>query len=105
MDNRIRKNEVCVVGLPRCDFVFSATRSCFIAYGFNESSLEMTILKSLLGQRGIQPVEAGGTKQMRNVAKRMRKTVSGVAASRNGLFHRCLTIHLRQSLTGVTKNA
>lgn len=61
MDNRIRRNEICVVGLPRCDFVFSATRTCFIAYGFNESSLEMSILKKLLEARGIQPVEAGGS--------------------------------------------
>jgi predicted nucleotide-binding protein len=61
MDKRIRKNEICIIGLPRCDFVFSATRTCFIAYGFKESPLEMAILKKLLEERGIQPVEAGGS--------------------------------------------
>lgn len=60
MDKTIRKNEICIIGLPRCDFVFSSTRTCFIAYGFDESSLEMDLLKKLLEERGIQPVEAGG---------------------------------------------
>jgi len=60
VDKTIRRNEVCVIGLPRCDFVFSSTRSCFIAYGFKESPLEMGILRKLLDERGIQPVEAGG---------------------------------------------
>lgn len=60
MDNTIRKNEKCVIGLPRCDFVFSSTRSCFIAYGFNESPLEMGIIRKLLKDRGIQTEEAGG---------------------------------------------
>jgi predicted nucleotide-binding protein with TIR-like domain len=60
MDNTIRKNEICVIGLPRCDFVFSSTRTCFIAYGFKESTLEMTILQKLLEAKGVQPVEAGG---------------------------------------------
>lgn len=61
MDKSIRKNEICVVGLPRCDFVFSSTRSCFIAYGFDTSTLEMDILKSLLKERGIIAEEAGGS--------------------------------------------
>ncbi|MBW7942726.1 MAG: hypothetical protein H3C64_10130 [Candidatus Kuenenia stuttgartiensis] len=61
MDKSIRKNEICVVGLPRCDFVFSSTRSCFIAYGFDTSTLEMNILKSLLEERGLIAEEAGGT--------------------------------------------
>ncbi|HET7024345.1 MAG TPA: hypothetical protein VFI39_04000 [Gemmatimonadales bacterium] len=61
MDKRIRRNEFCVVGLPRCDFVFSSTRTCFIGYGFVESALEKTILKKLLAERDIEPVEAGGT--------------------------------------------
>ena len=61
MDKRIRTNEICVVGLPRCDFVFSSTRNCFIGYGFIESALEMTILRNLLLGRGIQAAEAGGT--------------------------------------------
>jgi hypothetical protein len=61
MDKRIRRNEICVIGLPRCDFAFSSTRTCFIAYGFNESSLETSVLKKLLEERSIQPVEAGGS--------------------------------------------
>ena len=61
MDKTIRRNEICIIGLPRCDFVFSSTRTCFIAYGFDESPLEMTILRRLLEERGIQAVEAGGT--------------------------------------------
>lgn len=61
MDKTIRKNEICVIGLPRCDFVFSSTRTCFIAYGFEESSLEMDLLKKLLEEEGIQPIEAGGS--------------------------------------------
>jgi len=36
------------------------TRSCFIAYGFDESTLEMNLLRKLLEERGIQPIEAGG---------------------------------------------
>lgn len=60
MDITIRKNENCVIGLPRCDFVFSSTRTCFIAYGFEESTLEMSLLRKLLEERGVQPIEAGG---------------------------------------------
>lgn len=61
MDKTIRRNEICVIGLPRCDFVFSSTRTCFIAYGFEDSPLEMTILRRVLEERGIQSVEAGGS--------------------------------------------
>jgi len=61
MDKTIRRNGICVIGLPRCDFVFSSTRTCFIAYGFQESPLEMAILRRVLEERGIQPIEAGGT--------------------------------------------
>lgn len=61
MDKTIRRNETCIIGLPRCDFVFSSTRTCFIAYGFDESTLEMTLLRKLLEERSIQPVEAGGS--------------------------------------------
>lgn len=61
MDKRIRRNELCVIGLPRCDFVFSSTRTCFIGYGFAESTLEMAILRNLLADRGIEAVEAGGS--------------------------------------------
>lgn len=60
MDNTIRKNEKCIIGLPRCDYVFSSTRSCFIGYGFNESTLEMNILKEILNHNDIAVVEAGG---------------------------------------------
>lgn len=60
MDKTIRRNEFCIIGQPRCDFVFSSTRNCFIAYGFEESTLEMTILKNLLKEEGIQADEAGG---------------------------------------------
>ncbi len=60
MDKRIRRNEFCVIGLPRCDFVFSSTRMSFIGYGFKESALEMNVLRHLLRERGVEPVEAGG---------------------------------------------
>ncbi len=60
MDNRLRRNEICVIGLPRCDFVFASARSCFIAYGFGTSDLEMSILRGLLDKKGIEPLEAGG---------------------------------------------
>ena len=60
MDKTIRKNEICAIGLPRCDFVFSSTRTCFIAYGFEQSPLEMAIVKRLLEERGIEGIEAGG---------------------------------------------
>jgi hypothetical protein len=60
MDNRIRRHEICIINLPRCDFAFSSTRSCFIAYGFADSHLEMTILRNLLRDRNIEAFEAGG---------------------------------------------
>lgn len=60
MDKTIRINETCVIGLPRCDFVFSSTRTCFIAYGFNSSRFEMEILRGVLEKRDIQAIEAGG---------------------------------------------
>jgi hypothetical protein len=60
MDKTIRRNQICIIGLPRCDFVFSSTRTCFIAYGFRDSTLEMGLFRRLLDERGIQPVEAGG---------------------------------------------
>lgn len=60
MDKRIRKNEICVIGLPKCDYVFSSTRTCFIAYGFDTSPLEMEVLSTLLREKGIEPIEAGG---------------------------------------------
>lgn len=60
MDKSIRRNEHCIIGLPRCDFVFSSTRSCFIGFGFKESPLEMNILRHLLNERGIEAIEASG---------------------------------------------
>lgn len=60
MDNRLRRNEICIIGMPRCDFVFASTRACFIGYGFNTSALETTILKSLLEKQSMEAVEAGG---------------------------------------------
>ena len=60
MDNSIRVNKICVVGLPSCDFVFSSTRTCFIGYGFKKSTLEANIVASLLEDRGVEAVEAGG---------------------------------------------
>lgn len=60
MDISIRKNEHCIIGLPRCDFVFSSTRTCFVAYGFKTSPMEVSILRNLLSEFGIQCEEAGG---------------------------------------------
>ncbi len=60
MDNRVRKNEICIVNLPSCGYVFSSSPSCFIAYGFSRSPLEMEILRSLLKERRIEAYEAGG---------------------------------------------
>jgi len=59
MDKSIRKNGHCIIGLPACDYVFSSTRSCFIGYSFESSSLEKGILKSILIELGIEPIEAG----------------------------------------------
>jgi len=61
LDNRVRKNEICIVNLPSCDYVFSASPSCFIGYGFNRSKLEVDILSDLLKERRIEAYEAGGT--------------------------------------------
>lgn len=62
MDGRIRRNEKCIIGLPRCDYVFSSTRSCFIAYGFGTSDLEVEVLRGQLKNRGMESVEAGGAR-------------------------------------------
>jgi hypothetical protein len=61
LDNRIRKNEICIVNLPSCGYVFSSSPSCFIAYGFNRSSLETEILRAILAERRIEAYEAGTT--------------------------------------------
>jgi hypothetical protein len=60
LDNRLRKNEICIVGLPGCGYVFASSPSCFIAYGFNRSALEMEVLRALLVQRRIEAYEASG---------------------------------------------
>jgi hypothetical protein len=39
----------------------SSTRTCFIAYGFQSSPLEVSVLRRLLEDRGIQAEEAGGS--------------------------------------------
>lgn len=59
MKEKFRLNETCVIGLPRCDYVFNSNRSCFIAYGFKESKLEMEILKGILKEKNIEVFEAG----------------------------------------------
>jgi hypothetical protein len=59
VDNRLRKNEICIISLPSCGYVFSSSPSCFIAYGFKRSALEMEILRGLLQERRIEPYEAG----------------------------------------------
>lgn len=59
MDISIRRHEHCVIGQPSCDYVFSSTRSCFIAYGFRENEHEIPVLLRLLEARGVEPVAAG----------------------------------------------
>ncbi len=59
MDKTIRTNEKCIIGLPRCDFAFSSTRSCFIGYSFEESSLEKDITRKILEDIDIIPEDAG----------------------------------------------
>lgn len=54
-----KRNEKCIIGLPRCDYVFNSNRSCFIAYGFTESTLEMEILRDILQRNNIEVFEAG----------------------------------------------
>lgn len=60
MDKRIRRNENCIIGLPRCDFVFSSTRSAFIGRSCADSTFEMQVLQNLLTSRGIQVMEGNG---------------------------------------------
>ncbi|MBU1453077.1 MAG: hypothetical protein KKH47_19090, partial [Proteobacteria bacterium] len=61
MDNTIRSNKFCIIGNPACDVVFASMRSCFIAYGFERSSLEVDIVKNILAQHMYKGEEAGGT--------------------------------------------
>ena len=60
MEEQLRRNESCIIGLPRCDYVFNSNRSCFIAYGFQTSKLEVEILSSILESRNIEAFEAAG---------------------------------------------
>jgi len=62
MDNTIRKNEHCIISQPACDVVFSSTRSCFIGYSFrgHANSLELEILRRILDDNRIEPVDAEG---------------------------------------------
>lgn len=59
MDLSTRKNEKCIIGMPRCDYIFNSSRACFIGYGFNESSLEREIVSSLLMENQVESIDAG----------------------------------------------
>lgn len=59
MDKSIRTNEQCIIGMPRCDFAFSSSRSCFIGYSFEESTLEKTIIRRILEENDFIPEDAG----------------------------------------------
>ncbi len=60
MEKQLKRNESCIIGLPRCDYVFDSNRSCFIAYGFQTSKLEVDILCNILASRNIEAFEAAG---------------------------------------------
>lgn len=53
-----RKNEQCIIGLPSCNYQFSSRDTCFIAFGFSTSKMEVDILKTILSSKGIEPMEA-----------------------------------------------
>jgi Predicted nucleotide-binding protein containing TIR-like domain len=57
-DLTLRRNENCIVGMPACNFVFNSTRSCFIAYGFRTSRMELGILRSILSNHQMEVIEA-----------------------------------------------
>lgn len=59
MDKRVRPNDICIIGQPRCGYAFSSSRSCFIGYAFEKANLEVEILSRILEERGIEPVQAG----------------------------------------------
>lgn len=59
MSEKLQRNEKCIIGLPRCDYIFNSSRSCFIAYDFEESNLEMNVLKGVLTDHSIEVFEAG----------------------------------------------
>lgn len=59
MDKRVRLNEICVIGQPRCGYAFSSARSCFIGYRFGQDDLEVSVISGLLSERSIEPVQAG----------------------------------------------
>lgn len=63
MDLSIRRNESCIIGLPRCDYVFNSNRSCFIGYGYLESNLEREIISTILLEKNIDPIDAGTLKK------------------------------------------
>ena len=81
MNNSIRKNEHCIIGLPSCDYVFNSSKSCFIGYGFNTSQLEVDIVKGILEANHIEPVEA---KTMKTYAEHVfcQKICSKIIMSR-----------------------
>jgi len=62
LDNRIRQNQICIIGQPRCDFTFASSRTCFISYGFKERPLETSILKRVLLDQDVFSEEAGGSR-------------------------------------------
>lgn len=62
VDLTIRQNKHCVIGQPRCDYVFQSTRRVFIAYGFEQSHFEVEILRKLLTKYDLEPIEAGGSR-------------------------------------------
>ncbi len=61
LNNSLKRNDQCSIGLPSCGYVFDSMRSCFIAYGFNTSPLERDIIIDILTNNGIEVFEAGKT--------------------------------------------
>jgi hypothetical protein len=61
MDNTLRPQKNCVIGLPQCGYVFASQRTCFIGYGFEQSALEVEIVKGLLARENIIAVEAASS--------------------------------------------
>ncbi|WP_028313513.1 TIR domain-containing protein [Desulfatibacillum aliphaticivorans] len=61
MDNSIRENVHCIIGNPSCGNVFASLQSCFVAYGYKTSPIEVRLLKRLLEERGIECIEAGSS--------------------------------------------
>ena len=59
MDNTIRTNENCIVSDKKCGSVFASTRTCFIAYGFSTSRLEVKIVTDFLEKNQFNAADAG----------------------------------------------